>query len=675
MKFNIWNISQTPPETFRIEGFSPLVSAVLQARGTGSQVLSVNPDMNLLGSPEQLMDIGKGTARVSRAIESGERTAIYGDYDVDGITATCLMASYLISRGLEPEIYIPERLEEGYGLSKESLDYLHSQDVTLIITVDCGIAAAGETEYARKLGIDIVITDHHECQEKLPEAVAVIDPKRDGSLYPYKDLSGVGVAFKFVCALEGEGCEQTLLEEYGDLVALGTVADMMPLTGENHLMVKTGLRLMNMCPRPGISALLKDAGIKEGELTAQDISFALAPRLNAAGRMGSAVLAFELLGQDDRDRAGFLAFQLGSLNKLRQSTENRIMSEAIKMLDDAGYEDGPIILVSENWHRGVVGIVAAKLMRMYRVPVALISAQSGIGKGSGRSVPGFNIFKALCHCSDCLMDFGGHELAVGFTVSGDKTEDLKAQLFKYYSENPPNKEANSLLIDFSLNNPELISMNNIQSLDVLEPFGMGNPCPVLCIENAVLDKTIPLSGGKHLKLIINKWGSEFECVFFSATSDQLGVKDGDLLDIAFTPQINTFHGRTNVQLLVSDVRPAQSAISAEKSNVGASIKLAVSPPPPMSSCPDRDDFARLYRYLTGKSDRQISGKRTRVLSELESGIGLGNAAKCYIVLKVMDELGLLSLTEDGENISAFLYPNPKKVDLGSSEILRSLRQR
>lgn len=670
MKFSIWNISPKPPETFRIEGFSPLVSAVLQARGAGKHVISVSPDMNLLEPPELLMDISKGAARVSQAIENGEQAAVYGDYDVDGITATCLVASYLRSRGLEPEIYIPERLEEGYGLSKESLDYLHSQGVTLIITVDCGVAAVSEAEYAHKLGIDLVITDHHECQEKLPEAVAVIDPKKDGDPYPYKDLSGVGVAFKFICALEGGECQQRLLEEYGDLVSLGTVADMMPLTGENHLMVKTGLRLMNTRPRPGISALLKDAGIKEGALTAQDISFALAPRLNAAGRMGSAILAFELLSQDDHDRAAFLAFQLGSLNKLRQSTENRIMSEAIKMLEDTGYKDGPIILVSENWHRGVVGIVAAKLMRMYCVPVALISVESGIGKGSSRSVPGFSIFKALCHCRDCLMDFGGHELAAGFTVSGDKTEDLKVQLFKYYSKNPPNKEENSLLIDFSLNSPELISMNNIQSLDILEPFGTGNPCPVLCIENTVLGKIIPLSGGKHLKLVINKWGSEFECVFFSTTSDQLGVKEGDLLDIAFTPQINTFHGRTNVQLLVSDVRPAQPVIAAEKPTVVASMKFAALP----ASCPDRDDFACLYRYLTGKGDRQISGKRVHVLSELESGIGRGSAAKYYMVLKVMDELGLLSLTEDGENISAFLYPNPKKVDLGSSEILRSLRQ-
>lgn len=668
MRFSIWNISQTSPETVLIDGFSPLVSAVLQARGAEKQMISMNPDMNFLEPPELLMDIGKGIERVSGAIESGEQTAVYGDYDVDGITATCLMASYLKTRGLDPEIYIPERLEEGYGLSKESLDYLHSQGVTLVITVDCGIATAGETEYAHKLGIDIVITDHHECQERLPEAVAVIDPKRYGDLYPYKDLSGVGVAFKFVCALEGKECQQALLEEYGDLVALGTVADMMPLTGENHLMVKTGLRLMNTRPRPGISALLKSAGIKEGELTAQDISFALAPRLNAAGRMGSAMLALELLNQDDSDRAGFLAFQLDSLNKLRQSTENRIMSEAIKMLEDSGYNDGPIILVSENWHRGVVGIVAAKLVKIYSVPVVLTSIQSGIGKGSSRSVPGFNIFKALCCCSDCLMDFGGHALAAGFTVSEDKTEDLKAELLKYYSKNPLNKEHHSLLIDFSLNNPELISMNNILSLDVLAPFGAGNPCPVLCIESAVLCKIIPLSGGKHLKLIISKWGSEFECVFFSVASDQLGINKGDLLDIAFTPQINTFHGRTTVQLLVSDVRPAQPAAAAEKPNAETSIKFAV-------SCPDRDDFSCLYRYLTGKSDRQISGERVHVLNSLESEIGRGSAAKYYVVLKVMDELGLLSLTEDGENISAILYPNPKKVDLGSSEILRNLRQR
>lgn len=668
MKYGVWNISQASPEKLQIEGFSPLVSAVMQARGLDTQIISQSPEMNLLGSPELLTDIEKGVTRVSRAIDSGEQVAVYGDYDVDGITSSCLMFSYLKSRGLEPEIYIPERLEEGYGLSKESLDALHSQGATLIITVDCGIASAVEAEYARKLGIDIVITDHHECQKNLPEAVAVIDPKRAGDQYPYKDLSGVGVAFKFICALEGGDSQQYLLEEYGDLVALGTVADMMPLVGENHFMVKMGLRIMNTRPRPGISALIKDSGLKAGELTAQSISFALAPRLNAAGRMGSAMLAFELLSQDDHNRAEFLAFQLGSLNKIRQNTENRIMTDVMKRLESSGYSGGPIFLVSENWHRGVVGIVAAKLMRTYSAPVALITVEAGVGRGSCRSVPGFNIFKALSHCSDWLTDFGGHELAAGFTVSGEHVERLKAELGSYYSKNPPNRDDNYLAIDFSLDNPELISSKNIRSLSTLEPFGAGNPCPVLCIEGAALGKITPLSGGKHLKFVINKWNADFECVSFSTTGEQLGFVEGDILDIAFTPQINTFYGKSNVQLLVSDVRPPAKVTSTGEIPVENPIKNAAISP----SCPDRDDFACLYRYL--KSGNVISGNRIRVLSELETGIGKGSAAKYYNVLKIMDELGLLTLTEEGEHIAACLYPNPKKVDLDSSEILRSLRR-
>lgn len=669
MKYNNWEILSKGIGIGSFDGYSPLVSAVLEARGIRGRAFKAYLQDSFLQSPELLDDIDAGVGRVHRAIEAGERVAIYGDYDVDGITSACLMASYLKSRNLTPEVYIPERLDEGYGLSVEALDSLYGQGVSLIITVDCGIAAAHEAEHAAKLGIDIVITDHHECHERLPRAVAVIDPKKSGDKYPFKDLAGVGVAFKFICALEGGDCGPRLLAQYGDLVALGTVADMMPLTGENRTMVCQGLRMMNTTARPGISALLTEAGLKAGALTAQTISFGLAPRLNAAGRMGSSVLALELLCQDDPARAAFLASQLGNLNRLRQSTENRIMEAAIKRLENSGYTAGPIVLESEGWHKGVIGIVAARLMRMYGEPVILISVEERTGKGSCRSIPGFNIFKALTTCEDILENFGGHELAAGLTVGADKIPELRERVWRFYSENPPDGSKNSLRIDFPVQNPELLDIDNVKSLDALEPFGIGNPAPVLCIGEAMLAKIIPLSGGKHVRIIADKWGREFDCVFFSISIDQVEMSEGDKIDIAFTPQINTFRGRSSIQLLLLDVR-----LSAEKQLDNRDNQSGETAPAGSDDCPDRSDFARLYRYLSGVKDGKLAGDRAYLMSQLASSIGCGSSGRYYSALKVMDELGLLTLTEKGDSISIVLCPNPQKVNLESSKILRRLRR-
>lgn len=674
MKYNSWNIISYSPEKSTAKGLSSLVSAVLNSRDTNIDDTTSYFDNSLenLYPCTHLKDIQAGSLRVNRAIEQGEHTAVFGDYDVDGITSACLLSSYLISRGLEPEVYIPERLDEGYGLSKEALDFLHSLGVTLIITVDCGIAAIDEANYAAKLGIDLVITDHHEAQSKIPKAVAVIDPKRKDDTYPFKDLAGVGVAYKFICAIEGTGQEERLFDEYGDLIALGTVADMMPLTGENHIMVRRGLSLINKLPRPGIAALLKEAGIKDGELTAQGISFGLSPRLNAAGRMGSAKLALELLSENDPSQAKFRASQLGSLNKLRQKTESRILDEALTMLADSGYKTGPIILYSDNWHKGVVGIVAAKLMRIYLEPVVLITIEDSTGKGSCRSVSGFNIFEALSQCN-AITNYGGHELAAGVTVEVDKIQEFMVELIEYYEKNPPNDEINRLNIDFSLRDPSLLNLDNVKSLDMLEPFGTGNPAPILCIENTFLDKIVPLSGGKHLRLTIKKWGLSFDCVFFSVTSDELSFTEGEFIDIAFTPQINTFRGNSNVQLLVSDIRETQNSNVLSSLEIADIVKYSKEPSEIWSICPERSDFAHLYKHLT--TIKLLSGSKLQVLNELETEIGKGSAERYYICLGVMNELGLLELKEDKLNISVSLNPNPSKVDLESSTLLRSLRHR
>lgn len=652
-----------------LDGCSPLVSAIMSSRCMPEDFAITNCDISSLHSPALLSGIEEGAARLVRAMETGEHVAVYGDYDVDGITSTCLMASYLRDNGLEPETYIPERLEDGYGLNKEAIDQLKALDVTLIITVDCGITAIEEVAYAKSLGIEVVITDHHECQCKLPDAVAVIDPEKAGDPYPFKGLAGVGVAFSLICSVEGEGSEKSLFVKYGDLVTLGTVADMMPLTGDNRIIVRNGIRLMNESPRPGLAALMREAGIKQGELTGQGISFGLAPRLNAAGRMGSALLALELLTQDDPERAKFLASELGNLNKLRKKTENRILDQAISLLEETGYKSGPIVLSQENWHMGVVGIVAARLMRLYSEPVALISLDRGVGRGSCRSLAGFNMFDALAYCGDCLSGFGGHTLAAGLTLDVDKIDDFQAKLSKYYNDNPPDMDKNALTVDFLLSDPSLISMESIKSLDILEPFGTGNPAPVICIENALLKSVVPLSGGKHVKLLAEKWGSEFDCVFFSLSSDSLALSEGDSLDIAFTPQINSFRGRETAQLLVSDIRPSMTKITPPEGRCASPAGEGVT-----GACPDRTDFAHLYKYISGKRRGKLSGQKARLLSEMEIGTGRGSAATYYLCLTVMDELGLLTLTEYEDKMDVALSSNPGKVDLETSTLLQELRR-
>ena len=562
MRFRNWVVGGFDRERavdFCRHGVNPLVSVFLASRGTED----IEAVRDMLGDgqgeihdPFLLTDMDKAVSKIRSAIQSGQKVAIYGDYDVDGMTSSVLLARWLRRAGAEFEIYIPARFGEGYGLNISAIDALKAKDIGLIITVDCGITAVEEVEYAKGLGIDIIITDHHECRDELPQAVAVIDPKRPDCNYPNKVLAGVGVAFKLVCALENDIASDEIFRVYGDLVAIGTIADVMPVTGENRELIRQGLQVLNKQPAPGLLRLFKEVGVEPGKATASTVGFTIAPRLNAAGRMGQTNLSLDLLLTDDHDNALSLAIELCQLNLQRRSLESEIFEEAIAMLEHMSI-DGPIILSKRGWYQGVTGIVAAKLAERYRVPTIIISVDdSGMGRGSCRSFGSFAIFDALCSCSDILETFGGHEMAVGLSIAEANIDVLQQKMNDFYLSDIGSMPPPELKLDFEVLKPELLTVPNIQALGRLEPFGNGNPSPNLCVMGAELLQAQSIGAGKHTKLTLGKAGQNLDCIFFSMPSEDLGVGVGSVVDVAFEPQINEFRGRSTVQLNLIDIRPS-----------------------------------------------------------------------------------------------------------------------
>jgi len=505
--------------------------------------------------PYLMADMDKAVSIIEKALENKERIAIYGDYDVDGMTASVILALWLKSKGADFEVYIPGRSEEGYGLNCTALKSLKSRGVGLVVTVDCGITAFEEAIYAKELGLGLVITDHHECRDELPDADAVVDPKRSDCDYPFKSLAGVGVAFKLVCALERDYLSEEILDKYCELVAVGTVADVMQVTGENRDLIRRGLDILGRNTRPGFSQLLTEAGWGNSTVTTSTIGFILAPRLNAAGRMGAPELSVELMLTASHDEAKKLAMELCNLNTKRRNLELDIFEQANEMLHDKK-PDGPIVLCESTWYQGVTGIVAAKLADRYRLPAIVISLEDGIGRGSCRSFGSFNIYRALCSCEDILESFGGHEMAAGVTVIEDNIEELRNRIKKEYEKHVESGVSLGLRLDFELEKPKLLTLQNVEALSDLEPFGSGNPAPCLCMTGVKLVSVESIGAGKHSRLQIEKSGIKLDCIYFSMPTENLGVKEGMDVDVAFEPQVNEFRGKTNVQLQLHDIRPA-----------------------------------------------------------------------------------------------------------------------
>ena len=662
-----WTIPYSRPEVSEelLEaGYGPLLAAVLTLRGVRTAREAhrlIEGGAECLYDPLQMGGMAVARSRILQAIRLRERVAVYGDYDVDGITATCLVTDYLRGLGLSCLPYIPDRSEEGYGLNRLALDTLREEGVTLVITVDCGITAVEETEYARALGIDVIITDHHECKNgALPDAVAVIDCKQEGDPYPNPSLAGVGVALKLVSAVDGDG--EKMLARYADLVAVGTVADVMPLVDENRYLVRRGIRKLSEAPLPGFAAMMREAGVEPGHLTASAIGFSLAPRLNAAGRLGQAGKAAELLMCTEEEKAAALAAELCELNRQRQSIETEIWQDAQAQL--AGKTpDGPIVLASDRWHQGVIGIAASRLAEQFCVPAIMICLMGDQGKGSCRSYAGFNLYDALSACSEHLLGFGGHALAAGLTIAPDKIGAFRAALAQYYRSHLP-EEPLEVRCDLLIRDPSLLTIENVRELDLLEPYGNGNQKPVFCFSDAELEAVSNVGGGRHMRVRVRMGRSRFEGIFFSHSSETLGLREGDRVDLAFTPQINEYRGHVSVQLMLSAARKhrADELCASLLKEEAASLWGAA------DYCPERSDFVRLWRSDCGL--RPLPDTLEALLALCPPGMAPERFCLCLLVFL---EAGLLE-SGSGTLLGARRAAPGGKVDLEATEIMRRLRR-
>lgn len=541
----------------------PVISTILLNRGINEQDIPsfLAKSMKSVRNPMLMKDMDKAVERILNALKTHEKIVIYGDYDVDGITSTTLMVEFLSSLGADVDFYIPDRRDEGYGINIKAVNKLIRQGVKLLITVDCGITALGEVSFAKLSGMDVIITDHHTCKERLPEdACAVINPKRPDSEYPFDGLAGVGVAFKLVLAVTMALKMNTTqcFHKYADIVTIGTVADVVPLTDENRVIVDKGMKAIKDSQRPGIRALMKISGADKRPVTASAIAFALAPRLNAAGRLSTASTGVRLLLTKNFADAEQTAQTLDRENDERRMTEQAIYDDAMEQIAaDVNFEKKKVIvLAKKDWHHGVIGIVASKISDLYYKPCILISlSENGEGKGSGRSIPSFNLFDALSYCEDKLTGFGGHSAAAGLNINAADLDEFTKKINKYADDTLTEDDMiPKLNIDCPISERD-ISVDSARLLNTLEPFGMHNEKPVFSLDNAEISAVSPVGAdGKHLRLKIYKNGKYINCIGFNLGDLADSLKSGDKINLAFHMDINHYQGNETVQLIIQDIK-------------------------------------------------------------------------------------------------------------------------
>lgn len=695
----IWNLltdhtlaSPAVQEAARAAGIPPVAALLLQNRGfddpqTMRDFLSFTDEK--LHDPFLLPDMERAVDRLEQAIARGEKGMIYGDYDVDGVTSVSVLYLYLKSRGLTVDYYIPDRNGEGYGINNGAVAQFAQKGVTLMVTVDTGVTAVEEVAYARTLGIDTVVTDHHECQAQLPEAAAVVNPHRLDSLYPFKELAGVGVVFKLICAMElkrqgqeagANRCLETLCDRYLDLVAMGTVADVMPLVDENRLMVRKGLALMSRSPRPGITALLTAASGRERKstvVTATDISFTVAPRINAAGRIASAGRAVELFLSDSAEETGAIAAELCAINRERQECENSIIREVSeKIREECDLSaDKIIVLADDHWHHGVIGIVASRITERYGLPSILISFDGNVGKGSGRSVKGLNLVEALTDSSDLLIKFGGHELAAGLSITREQLPAFRHRINEYVKSHTSEGEAGTGVdVDCILSATD-ITVQTADEIALLEPFGVANPMPLFLLQGATIRAAMVL-GEKHTKFLLEKDGITLAALRFGRSRREFEFYAGDTVDVIFQLGVNEFRGTRSVQLLLKGIRLSSGIRTVDPAERLRYDRIRQGEPlsPEEDALPTRDDLAVVYLFLkrrAGNTRDEITGVR-ELLNRFESISYL----KLRLVLTMLEESGLVTFTYSGENQENFSYTvnNVKsKVDMEATPTYSRLK--
>lgn len=668
MQFKRWNIRPTQKllatELAEECGVDSFVALIAAGRGyTEPEILEeFLTDEVILADPYELKDIEIAAEVINDAVYAEEKIAVFGDYDVDGVTATALMYSYLKSRNARVTYYIPDREKDGYGISMQAIDKMKSDNIDLIITVDNGISAYDEVNYAKSLGMKVVVTDHHLPPAEIPLADAVVDPHRPDDYSEFKDICGVFVAFKVVCAVEGK-CPEELLYDYGDLVALGTLADVMPLVFENRVAVREGLNLIANGSRRGLSALLRAAGIEEYQLTSTRAAFGIAPRLNAAGRMGDAARAAELLLTDDDETAFGLAELLNNENIRRQTYEKQILSEAVNMVEKNGYKhDRVIVVAGNNWHCGVIGIVAAKICEKYGKPTVVLSLCDGVANGSARSIKGFSIYEAIKSCDYILTKFGGHEMAAGITLYENSVDTFRRIINEYAAEN--DRVMPELWLDCKLN-PVALSVELAEEIKTLEPFGTGNPVPVFGIFEVRLDKISPVGQGKHLRLGFSKGDTTFSAMMFGMSKNAFAYDVGDKVDLAVTLDVNIYNNMPSLTVSVKDVR--LSGVNDEK--LAKDIDLYES----FKAGEDKDFSAILPEIAEAREVyKTISGGCSLDRLVCKNLLSVGYA-KAMIVAEALCQLKICSFF-DVEGVPVIKITNSGvKVNLNDAPILRKLR--
>lgn len=514
--------------------------------------LFLKPTRHDFHNPYLMPDMALAVDRIIKAINNKERILIYGDYDVDGITSITVVKNFLLERGANVAQYIPNRLNEGYGLNKEAIKKIADEGVNLIITVDCGISGIEEVDYANSLGLEVIVTDHHEVGEVLPNAIAVVDAKRKDSTYPFRELAGVGVGFKLIQAI----AQRLELEEkeylkYLDIVCIGTISDIVPLVDENRVIAKLGLKLVEVTKNVGLKALLESSGYKK--IDSFTVSFGLAPRINACGRMGKEKEALNLFLTQDENEAKKIALRLNEYNKERQDIEKRIYEDAVNNIEKSEKNKQVLVLGSEKWHHGVIGIVASKITDLYFKPSILICFEEDEGKGSGRSIPGFDLYESLTNCSENLEKFGGHSMAVGVTLKKENFEKFKEEFEKYAQNSNICDIIPIIKIDEEIT-LEDINIKAVEELNMLEPFGEANKMPLFMYKNLKIHSIRTLSEGKHIKLTLKDNNFYIDSIGFNLGHLAEEYQIGDKVDVVGSLEINRFNGRESVQINLKDLR-------------------------------------------------------------------------------------------------------------------------
>ena len=656
-------------------GLSPLLCRILERRGFDSpeKVMELLEEDRPLSDPFAIKDMDKAVERIRRALEQGERIAVFGDYDCDGITSTVLLVAYLQAVGGDVFYYVPAREGEGYGLSAAAVEQLAREGTNLILTVDNGISAHEEVELAAGLGIDVVITDHHTPRETLPPAVAVINPHRADDESDLTELSGVGVVLKLLCALEDDLEGWEILEYYSDLAMIGTTADVVPLVRENRRIVRQGLTQLAQTGRAGLSALLEVCGLEGKPLTAENVAFIIAPRLNAPGRMGTVDDVIELLLTDDVAYAQDLARTIDGQNTQRKQIEEEMMARIHQTLQDQPelLNNRLLLVAGEDWHSGVMGIVASKLLEQTGKPVITFSLEGDVARGSARSLPGFSIIEAVTACSEHLTRYGGHPLAAGMSLPREHLADFMRQLEEYARLHHPRMPHPTLEIDAFLTPPEL-TMENIGSLSALEPFGAGNKPPLFLLRKLTVMGVYPTGDGRHVRISLSGAGASFTAIYFRITEQSFPYISGDVVDLVASVGLSQYNGRSQVSVIVRDMRRSglpQEEIIRDGDQYACYLRGEYHLCDGQELLPDREDIAIVYRYLRGNAGFRFSAEEL-YFRMMDRGI---TYAKMLVALDVLEEMELITRTgEDGEP-GFFCRPDPPKVDLDDSAILTALR--